>query len=333
MKLTGKIDGREVHEAVLESAEARLHILSYGAVIREWRVGPREVPVTLGFRDVADYPEHSRYFGAVVGRVANRIADGRFRLDGQEIVLPVNNGPNHLHGGPRGLGKTVWEMEADGDRAVRLSYLSPDGDQGYPGAVVFSVTYRLSGTRLTCEMAGRPDRPTPINMAHHNYYTLGAIGGIRDLRLQMDVDRYLPVNETQIPTGELASVDGTRFDFRAARTLWEADPEGLGIDHCLVFRDGRDPTEPAARLRSDETGLGLSLWTEEPGVQLFDAHPFEIARPGLSGERLGPYCGLCLEAQHFPDAPNQPHFPSIIRTPENPYFQRLVVDISESAGR
>ncbi|MEO1001252.1 MAG: hypothetical protein AAFW69_11735, partial [Pseudomonadota bacterium] len=215
MKEVGRFEGRQVLEAVLESDASRLHILNWGCVIRDWRVG--EVPVTLGMADFADYPTHSRYFGAVVGRVANRIAGGRFALGGETFELPVNNGPNTLHGGPAGLGRRVWEMEADGTRALRLTCRSPDGDQGFPGEVAFAVTYRLDGARLTCAMEGRPDLPTPINLAHHNYYTLGA-ADVRDLRIEVKADRYLPVDDVQIPTGEMLTVAGTRFDFQAPRS-------------------------------------------------------------------------------------------------------------------
>ena len=329
MKVVGHYQGREVREAVLESAHARIAILNYGCVIRDWRVDAdgRAVPCVLGFEDFEPYPAHSKSFSIIAGRVANRTARGRFSLDGVDYQLPVNNGPNHLHGGPEGLGKRVWEMEAD-EGSVTLAYHSPDGEMGYPGAVEFRVTFRLEGTRLTCEMTGRPDRPTPINLAQHNYYNLNGHGDILGHVLEVDAEAYTPVDDTQIPTGIIAPVDGTVLDFRRPTRIGDADPERIGADHNLVLREGRDISTPAAVLRSEETGLRLTVRTDQPGVQLFTAKPMEIAVPGHDGAAYGPYGGVCLEAQHFPDSLNRPDWPSIIATPERPYTQWLEMDIS-----
>ena len=329
MKVIGSYQGREVREAVLESATARIAIMNYGCVIRDWRVSAkgREVPCVLGFDSFDPYPEHSKSFSIIAGRVANRTAKGRFTLDGVGYELPVNNGPNHLHGGPEGLGKRLWDMEADSD-VVRLRYLSPDGEMGYPGRVKFKVTFRLVGSRLTCEMSGEPDRPTPINLAQHNYYNLNGRGDILDHVLEIDAESYTPVDEVQIPTGQIAPVDGTVLDFREARTIGDADPNREGADHNLVLRKDRDKADVAARLRSDETGLELTLRTDQPGIQLFTAKPMEIAVPGHDGAEYGPFGGVCLEAQHFPDSLNRPDWPSIIATPERPYRQWLEMDIS-----
>lgn len=326
----GDYKGQEVREAVLESPAARVAILNYGCVIRDWRVqaGGRAVPCVLGFDGFAPYPEHSKSFGIIAGRVANRTAKGRFTLDGVTYQLPINNGPNHLHGGPEGLGTRIWEMEADGAQAVVLRYLSPDGEMGYPGAVAFEIRFALEGAVLGCEMAGRPDRPTPVNLAQHNYYNLNGAGDILGHRLEIAASRYTPVDETLIPTGEIVPVAGTQLDFRTAARVGARDPQRIGADHNLILDAGRGTDAPAAMLWSDDTGLRLRLWTDQPGIQLFTAKPMEIAVPGHDGVKYGPFGGLCLEPQHFPDSLNRPEWPGIIASPEAPYRQSLRMEIA-----
>lgn len=326
----GAHEGATVEEAVLDSGAARIAIMNYGCVIRDWRVPAqsREVPCVLGFERFAPYPKHSKSFGIIAGRVANRTANGRFTLDGRTWNLPTNNGPNHLHGGPEGLGKRVWEMAGDGPNAVILRYSSPDGEMGYPGNVEFEVRFALDGARLTIDMAGDPDRPTPINLAQHNYYNLDGRGDILQHRLRIAASRYTPVDDTLIPTGTFADVAGTQLDFRSETRIGEADPQRQGADHNLVLDPGREQSAPAAELASDETGLQLRLWTDQPGIQLFTAQPMQIGVPGHEGETYGPFGGVCLEAQHFPDSLNRPDWPSIIATPDAPYRQRLELEIA-----
>lgn len=321
----GRLEGREVREAVLETAAARVAVLSYGCVVRDWRVAG--APMALGFERFEDYPLHSRSFGIVAGRVANRTARGRFRLDGVDYQLPVNNGPNHLHGGVLGLGRRIWGMETDARaNAVRLTYASPDGEEGYPGAVDFAVTIRLAGARLIFEMEGRPDRPTPVNLAQHNYYSLGC-GDALGFEVEIRADRYTPVDETLIPTGEIAPVAGGPLDFQRARRMVDAAGAPVPIDLNLVLEDGRDAAAPAAEVFAPESGRRLRLWTDQPGLQVFNAPEMDIPVPGLEGRRYGRFAGLCLEAQHFPDSLNHPHFPPIIATPEAPYRQVTSVEI------
>jgi len=326
----GAHEGVSVEEATLDSGAARISIMTYGAVIRDWRVpvAGREVPCVLGFPNFAPYPEHSKSFGIVAGRVANRTAQGRFSLDGTDYQLPINNGPNHLHGGPKGLGKVIWEIAEDGPNAVILFYHSPDGEMGYPGAVDFEVRFELAGTRLTMEMQGRPDRATPINLAQHNYYNLNGSGDILQHRLMIDAEHYTPVDETQIPTGAVNLVAGTQLDFREMAEIGAQDPGRIGADHNLMLRGGRAPSDVAARLTGEETGLQLTVETDQPAIQLYTAEPMEVAVPGHEGSRYGPYSGVCLEAQHAPDSLNRPEWPSIIATPDAPYQQTLHLDIS-----
>ncbi|MBB5514661.1 aldose 1-epimerase [Rubricella aquisinus] len=337
MKQIGTHQGKPVMETVLESSHAAVSIMSYGAVVRDWRVdvAGSAKPMVLGYPVFDLYPEHSRAFGTIAGRVANRIANGRFTLEGKDYALPINNGPNHLHGGPEGLGKQVWEMDPDGTDAVRLTHRSPDGHMGYPGTVDFTVTYRLDGPRLIIEMEGQADRPTPINLAQHNYYTLGAETGISHCLLRMDAPHYTPVDEpvgaeggaadsTLIPTGEVRSVKGSRFDFTDMKPIRDGD----GIDINMVLRAGRAFDDIAAEATNPETGIGLKLWTDQPGCQFFDAHHFDLPMKGLDGITMKGWPGFCLEPQHFPDSVNKPDWPSIIYGPDRPYSQRLEVEIA-----
>ncbi len=318
--------GRAVEEVTLESADAAVSILSLGCVTRDWRIdGSRgSLPMVLGFPRLQDYLQHAKSHGALVGRVANRTAGSSFTLDGRRYDLLPNDGPNHLHGGPGGLGNRIWQMETDsGSGTLYLFHTSPDGDQGYPGAVEFSASFRLEGPRLICEFSGRPDRPTPINLANHNYYNLGGAGQVKDHQLWIDATGYTPTDAALIPTGEILPVEGTAYDFTSVREI--ADTE---LDINLVLRPDRDRKRPAARAHCPRTGATLEMWTDEPGVQVFDAFPMTIGTPGHEDQIYGPYAGLCLEAQHLPDSLHNPEWPSIICTPEAPYFQRLVIEIA-----
>lgn len=328
----GRLGDRDVSEITLESGEAAVSILNYGCVLRDWRVdGPAgALPMVLGFDSMAAYETASRSHGAVVGRIANRTRDATFALGGRNWALTPNHGPgnrHHIHGGATGLGRRLWDMEADtAGEAVHLRYASPDGEEGYPGRVDFEVTYRLEGPRLTCEMRGAPDRPTPINLAQHAYFNLGGGGTVLDHTLWLDAAEYTPVDAELIPTGEIAPVAG-RLDFREPREIGESDPGRLGIDNNFVLRPDRDQAAAAAWAACPRTGRRLELRTNEPGLQIFDAATMEVSAPGHGGERYGHFAGICFEAQHFPDSMNHPDWPSVLRTPERPYFQSWVVDI------
>jgi aldose 1-epimerase len=324
----GRHEGRDVTVMTLESADAAVSILNYGCVLRDWRVDGegRSLPMVLGFPNFEAYATASRSHGAIVGRIANRTRDARFTLDGRSYALTPNHGPgnrHHIHGGATGLGRRLWEMEADGG-AVRLRYLSPDGEEGYPGAVDLDVSYRLEGPRLVCEMRASPDRPTPINLAHHAYFNLGGGGTVRDHTLWVDAAEYTPLDAESIPTGEIATVEGTHLDFRSARAI-----EETGIDNNLILNPDRDRSKPSAWASCPRTGRRLRVWTDEPGLQVFNAATMTVGAPGHDGESYGPFAGLCFEAQQFPDSMNHPEWPSVVRTPEAPYFQRWVVEIDK----
>lgn len=324
-------EGATVREAVIESDAARLRFLSYGCVLRDWRAalaGGGTRPVTLGFERFEDYPAHSPSFGAVVGRVANRIGGARFRLGGEEVRLVPNEGANLLHGGV-GLGRRVWEAEADqAANAVRFAYASPHGEDGFPGAVSFEVIVRLEGPRLTWEMRAAPDRPTPVNLAQHCYWNLDGEGDVLAHRLRVDAEAWAEVDARKIPTGRLRAVGDELPDFRASRGLRDAGGAPVAVDHAYALRQGRDASAPAAEVLSGAGDLRLRLWTDQPALQVYDAPGMAVAVPGLGGRRMGAYGGLCLEAQNFPDAVNRPEFPDCIATPERPYRQKTMVEIA-----
>jgi aldose 1-epimerase len=328
----GKYEGRDVIEATLRSDIAKVSILNYGCVVRDWQVrGLNEsITVVLGFERFEHYQLYSPSFGIIAGRVANRTARGRFDLNGTKYQLPINNGVNHLHGGIAGLGRRIWELETDtASNSIKLTYHSKNGEEGYPAAVDFTVIYRLKGARLTCEMKGEPSAPTPINLAQHSYYNLNGAGDVRDHQIQIAARTYTPVDATQIPTGEILPVEDSRFDFTQLTTFDATDPDQIGVDHNLVLDAARDLDQPTATVFSPQSNLELKLWTREPGLQLFNAPDMDIPVAGLNAENYGPFSGVCLEAQHFPDSLNRPEWPSIICTPDDPYTQKLDVEIAE----
>ena len=319
----GTIDDAAVDEARLVSAAGvEVAVMSYGAAVRDWRVpdatgAPRAV--TLGFDTLGAYPEHSRSFGIIAGRLANRVRNGRFTLGGTTYQLDRNKAPDHIHGGRCGLGKRVWALHADGSRA-RLTLTSPDGEMGYPGTVAFTVDIGLDGHTLTFDMTGVPDRPTPIALAQHSYYCLG--GPVAGHRLTVNASRVTETDERNVPTGDLSEVTGTRLDFRTPRAI---GTERLDHNFCL------DGPAPAATLEGE--AMHLSLETDRPGLQVFNAFDFpEIPVPGLEGRSYGPFAGIALEAQDWPDSVNHASFPDVIATPERPYRQTTRVTITPRTG-
>lgn len=319
----GELDGRSVDEAVIEDGDQRISILSYGCITRDWTVG--EVPVVLGFDNFDAYLNHTRSHGIIAGRVANRTAKSRFQMDGQVYELVPNEGENHLHGGPVGLGKRLWDIEPDrANNAVRVSYHSPDKEMGYPGAVDFAVVISLRDGRLTYDMTGTPDRKTPINLAQHNYYNLNGRGDTLGHHMVLAASRYTQTDAALIPTGVILDVAGTHMDFREGAVFGDIDPDRVGIDDNVIL----DPHDgPTVTLRGDKTGLEMRLWTDQPAIQVHNAPNMAIAVPGSTGEKHAGFGGLCLEPQCHPDSLNHDAFPDIFATPEDPYHQVLTVEI------
>jgi aldose 1-epimerase len=330
IETVGSIDGRPVREATLRSdAGVMLKLMNWGGVVRDWQVPVAGTMrrVVLGLDDPADYPQHSPHFGAIAGRYANRIAKGRFTLDGQTHQLPCNNGENHLHGGPQGFGKRFWDLEADG-REARLTLVSPAGDAGYPGTVQVAVTYRLDGHRVSIDFHAETDAPTPVNLVQHHYFNLMGGGDVLDHRLTLAADAVTEVDAGLIPTGRLLPVEDTAFDFRRPRPFRAADGTPQPFDTNFVLDAGRDRAGPAAVLQAPDGSLTLRLWTDRPGVQVYNGAKVAVAAPGLGGAQYGAYAGVCLEDQDFPDAPNHAHFPAAILRPGTPYRRACVIEIA-----
>ncbi len=259
--------------------------------------------------------------GATIGRYANRIAGGRFVLEGHEYQLAKNDGPNHLHGGIRGFDKVIWQAEPFSQPSgigVRFSYLSPDGEEGYPGNLSCRVTYLLTNDcQLEISYQATTDRPTHLNLTNHSYFNLsaGARSNILDHELQIVASAFTPVNETLIPTGEIKPVAGTPFDFRQPVRIGERiDQVPGGYDHNFVL-DNKGELAVVARVFEPDSGRKLELLTTEPGLQFYSGNFLDGTIRGKGGKIYGPRSAFCLESQHFPDSPNQPHFPSTILRP------------------
>lgn len=328
IEAAGAVDGRPVARAVLRNRRGlEAAVLSFGATLQWLRVpGPdgRPVDLVLGFDDSADYARLPGSVGATVGRFANRIAHGRFTLDGRSFALPRNlEGRHHLHGGPGGFGLRHWSLEAEpAATAVRLALLSPDGDNGYPGRLEASCRYALDESdTLTIEMTATTDAPTPVNLVNHSYWNLAGGGTIDGHLLQLHADRVLEVDPDTVPTGRILEVAGTALDYRTPRRLGDRGPPRL--DHCFLVRG--EGLRPVARLADPSSGRALELFADQPGVQVYSA--FKLDVPGRGGLRFGPGSGLCLETEALPDAPNHPHFPSAILRPGEVYRHRMVCRI------
>lgn len=292
-------------------------ILDWGATLRDLVVPGRDgrpQRVVLGHDRIEDYRANPAYLGAIVGRHANRIGAGRFVLDGHSHQLTLNEGGRtHLHGGITGFSHQPWQVTACTGTSVTLTLTSPDGDQGYPGTVTATCTYALAvPATLRVELSATTDAPTPVNLAHHSYFTLQDGADARDHRLQLAAAQYTPVDADQIPTGQIAPVAGTPYDFRKARAI------DLALDHNFVLSgDG-----PAAVVTAPDGRLALTVTTDAPGLQVYDGRGLNAAPPGIGGQAHFPHAGLALEPQHFPDSPNQPGFPGVILRPGRTWRQR-----------
>ena len=307
-----------------------LRAINYGAIVTELHVPDRQgttADVVLGMQDIRGYLAGHPYFGCTAGRCANRIADGRFLLDGRSYQVTRNNGPHHLHGGARGFDRRTWEVDGADASSVRFSLLSPDGEEGYPGAVRAEVVYALSPEgEFLVEMKATVDAPTLVNLAHHSYWNLAghAAGPILDHRLTLDADLYTPVDATLITTGDMADVTGTPFDFRRPKRI--GDDLGRvpgGYDHNFVVRTG-DALRRAARLEDPASGRWMEVFTNEPGLQFYTGNFLDGSTTGKGGTVYAKHAGLCLETQKFPDAVNKPAWPSPILRPGETYRHLMV---------
>ena len=335
--------GEDVLEYQMENRNGmRVSILNYGGIVQSIWVPDRDGElgdVALGFDELEAYLAKSPYFGCITGRYANRIAKGKFTLDGKTYTLATNNDVNHLHGGDKGFDKRVWNAKFTSPQSVELTYTSPDGDQGYPGALTTKVTYTLTDDNaLRIDYAATTDKPTVLNLTNHTYFNLSGAGRgtILDHLLTLKADRFNPTDATNIPTGELRPVAGTPFDFRQPTAIGQridlANEQlkvGQGYDHNYVLKDRRDGKleEKIARVVDPESGRVLEVSTTEPGLQLYTGN-FLDGMEGKYGRHYVRRGAFCLEAQTFPDSPNQTSFPSPILRPGETYRQTTIYHFS-----
>lgn len=316
-----------------------MRVTNYGGIIVAISTPDRAgafADITLGYDSLAGYVRDTPYFGAIVGRYANRIAYGRFSLDGKTYQLPINNPPNSLHGGDRGFDKVVWTakpFERGDSVGLALSYVSPDGDQGYPGTVHADVTYTLTDRdELIIDYHATSEKATPINLSQHTYFNLtGAERDVLDHVLTLNADHYTPDDSTLIPTGEIAPVPGTPFDFRQATRIGarihEANEQlriAGGYDHNFVLNRASSGLTHAAHMAEPTTGRTLDVYTDQPGVQFYTGNFLDGTIRGKGGRVYAPRYAFCLETQHFPDSPNKPQFPSTILRPGEEFRSRTV---------
>jgi aldose 1-epimerase len=320
----------------------RVRILNLGCIIARLEVLDRDgVPanVVLGSESVDGYLHRSPHFGAIAGRFANRIARGRFAIDGTEYQLDINAPPNALHGGRHGFDKVVWQAEAINDDALILRYLSPDGEEGFPGNLTVEVTYRLgAGNELRIDYAATTDKPTIVNLTNHSYFNLAGegAGDVLNHLVSIAADHFTPADATQIPTGEIRSVSGTPFDFRQPSSIGERirmpDEQLLiahGYDHNWVLRAPTDNgPRQAARAADPGSGRILDVLTDAPGLQFYTGNGLNGSLVGPSGRAYRQGDGFCFETQQFPDAPNQHGFPSTVLRPGEHFHSTTIFRFS-----
>jgi aldose 1-epimerase len=320
-------DGKPVEIFTVSDADLTVRITTFGA-----RVVSIETPdkkgkkgdVVLGYDNVAGYEgDTSTYFGSVVGRYGNRIAKGTFSIDGKSYHVPLNNNGNALHGGPAGFSSKVWTGKEIPD-GVEMSLVSPDGDMGFPGTLTVHVRYTVEGKSLRINYSATTTKPTVLNLTNHSYFNLAGNGEGNILHdvLMIPADRYTPVNTTQIPTGELAPVAGTPFDFRKTTPIGERINQtneqlkiGGGYDHNFVLNGAGQGLHLAAKVEDPTSGRTLTVMTTEPGVQFYSGNFLDGTKKGKFGVSYQKYAAFCLETQHFPDSPNEPKFPSTLLKP------------------
>ena len=331
-------DGQAVERFTLTNANGvELKAISYGGIITSLRVPDRNGKlddVVLGFDELEGYLKDHPFFGAIIGRYGNRIGNARFTLEGKTYTLAANNNGQSLHGGVKGFDKVLWTVEPIGNNGLAFTRTSPDGEEGYPGNLRTRVTYTLTDkNELIVEYHATTDKATPVNLTQHSYFNLAgqASGDILGHELMINADRYTPVNDKLIPTGELAPVAGTPFDFRKPTAIGarinDAHPQlkaGLGYDHNWVLNRKGTGLELAARVREPKTGRTLDITTTEPGIQFYAGNFLDGKLTGKGGAAYRHRTGFCLETQHYPDSPNQPKFPSTTLKPGQEYRTRTV---------
>ncbi len=336
-------DGTPVEIFTLRNAlGAEARICTYGGILVSLKVPDRNGrmgDVVLGYDTLAEYIKNNPYFGSLIGRYGNRIAKGRFTLDGKEYQLALNDGPNHLHGGLKGFDKVVWHarpFQADQGPALELTYLSPDGEEGYPGNLDVTAVYTWrDDNTLRLDFTATTTRPTIVNLTDHSYFNLAGHGDILGHEVMINASRFTPVDETLIPTGELRPVDGTPFDFRQATPIGarinRADEQlkfGKGYDHNWVINNPAGQLETQARVYDPESGRVLEVLSTEPGLQFYSGNFLDGTITGKGGWNYKLRNAFCMEPQHFPDSPNHPNFPSVVLRPGQTYRNTIMYRFS-----
>lgn len=338
-------DGKPVDVYTLtNSSGAECRIITYGGTVVSLKVPDKSGKmgdVVLGYDSVADYEKHTSYFGSLIGRYGNRIAKGKFKIGNEEYTLAKNNGENHLHGGPKGYDKVVWTGRSFVTAAganLELKYLSKDGEEGYPGDLSITVVYTLTEkNELKIVYSATTDKATVVNLTHHSYFNLAGAGKgtILDHQLMINADAFLPTDSGSIPTGELKKVAGGAFDFRKATAIGariDANDQqiefGKGYDHNWVLHKKGKALTLAATVFEKSTGREMKVLTTEPGLQFYSGNFLDGSIKGKSGQDYPYRSGFCLEAQHYPDSPNQPKFPSTVLKPGQRYSQTTIYQFS-----
>ena len=340
MNFQTEIDGNKTDLYKLQNGNGiEIYITNYGGRIVSWLAPDRDgnrADIVLGYDSIDGYLNSNEvYFGALIGRYGNRIAEGKFELDGVEYTLAVNNPPNHLHGGPNGFHNVVWDAQLMNDQQLRLQYYSVDGEEGYPGNLQVQVDYILNDdNELKIEYTATTDQKTVLNLTNHAFFNLAGAGSgtINNHELMVNADHYTPVDSTLIPTGEIASVIGTPFDFRSEKTIGrdlDQDHEqlshGVGYDHNFVLnKQNTGSLELAAWVYDPESGRVMEVLTTEPGLQFYGGNFLNSSDIGKEGVPYEFRTAFCLETQHFPDSPNQPDFPSTVLEPGETYHTATV---------
>jgi len=337
-------DGTQIDRYTLSNAMGmRVQIITYGGIVTSLEVPDRNgnfQDVVLGYDQLSDYENNNPYFGALIGRFGNRIADGTFTLEGEVYKLAQNDGKNHLHGGNKGFDKVVWSANSkliDGDAVLVLNYLSKDMEEGYPGNLSVEVTYTLTqDNAFEVGYKATTDKTTIVNLTQHSYFNLSGADDILSHELMLNADAFLPVDETLIPTGELQSVSGSPFDFTVSKSIGRDISientqltRGLGYDHCWVINDQNTGLRTAAVLSDPISGRVMEVITDQPGIQFYSGNFLNGTQPKKNSDVFYTYrSGLCLETQHYPDTPNRNSFPSVVLTPGTTFRTKTVFKFS-----
>jgi len=342
-KTFGKLtEGAEIKMYTISNTKGMsAEIINYGAIVVSLKTPDRNgklADVILGFDDLAGYERDKTFQGSIVGRYGNRIGGGKFTLDGQVYQLSINDGANHLHGGPKGFFKQVWTAKQIDPSSVRLTYVSPAGEEGYPGKVEITVTYTITeDNELKIEYYGTTDSPTLLNPTNHCYFNLtgSPANSILEHELMLNADYFTPVDAQSIPTGELRKVAGTPMDFREVKAIGRdiaADDEqmkfGKGYDHNWVLNGNPGQVRPVATLYDHKSGRLMEVLTDQAGLQFYSGNFLDGSMTGKGGIRYNYRTALCLEAQAFPDSPNKPNFPSVVLRPGQEYHQTTIYRFS-----